>query len=52
MRASNYPRKIPRSYRREQQRKAFVDGMIDFIYSIVGITLITAILLLLLRTWH
>jgi hypothetical protein len=49
MRSAKHSRRLPRSYRREKQKVALVDNLVDFLYMMIGITLITCVLLLVLN---
>ncbi|MGM0846758.1 MAG: hypothetical protein ACQEUT_17465 [Bacillota bacterium] len=49
MRSAKQPRRAPRSYRREKQKTALLDNFVDFLYMMIGITMITCVLLLVLN---
>ncbi|WP_335872995.1 hypothetical protein [Bacillus sp. 2205SS5-2] len=51
MRSLKQHRKVVKSYRRAQQRQVLLDGFIDFIFMILGISLITGTLVFLLSYW-
>ncbi|WP_187444988.1 hypothetical protein [Rossellomorea vietnamensis] len=49
MRSAKQPRRAPRSYRREKHKTAMLDNFVDFLYMMIGITMITCVLLLVLN---
>ncbi|WP_156791476.1 hypothetical protein [Bacillus sp. SG-1] len=49
MRSAKQSRRLPRSYRRQQQKTALIDNLVDFLYMMIGITMITCVLLLVLN---
>lgn len=49
MRSTKQPRRAPRSYRREKHKTAMLDNFVDFLYMMIGITMITCVLLLVLN---
>jgi hypothetical protein len=49
MRSAETSRRAPRSYRREKQKTAMLDNLVDFLYMMIGITMITCVLLLVLN---
>ncbi|MEI5909369.1 hypothetical protein WAK64_20225 [Bacillus spongiae] len=51
MRSLKHHRSVVKGYRRAQQRQALLDGFIDFLFMIFGISLITGTLIFLLTYW-
>ncbi|WP_430483312.1 hypothetical protein [Rossellomorea marisflavi] len=45
------PRKEVRHFRRSNRKKVFVDSVLDFFFMLIGITVITSVLLLVLGFW-
>ncbi|GLI84749.1 hypothetical protein ANABIO32_24620 [Rossellomorea marisflavi] len=45
------PRKEVRHFRRSNRKKVFVDSVLDFFFMLIGITVITSVLLVVLGFW-
>ncbi|NQD67178.1 hypothetical protein HP456_14780 [Bacillus haikouensis] len=52
MSRSAYYRKEVRNYKWESRRKVFVDGILDFLFMLFGISMITGVLLFVLSYWN
>jgi hypothetical protein len=52
MSRSAYYRKEVKNFKRESRKKVFVDGILDFLFMIFGISMITGVLLFVLGYWN
>ncbi|MCA1057060.1 hypothetical protein LCM10_19070 [Rossellomorea aquimaris] len=52
MSRSAYYRKEVRHFKRQSRKKLFVDGILDFLFMLFGISMITGVLLFVLTYWN
>ncbi len=51
-RSSRYYRKEVKNFKRENQRKAMLEGFIDLMFMFCGISIIAGVLLYVLNSWN